>query len=96
MRLPLFHQESETGHMAGGMALQEGSLDMGPVHDPTRCAPRKVRPPHAQKRYTRVAVATLFLVVSTHHTQEKGRVNCTFRQWNAVKKPQTQHRSPLL
>ena len=59
MRLPLFHQESETGHMAGGMALQEGSLDMGPVHDPTRCAPRKVRPPHAGERTGKLYIQTV-------------------------------------
>ena len=50
MRLPLFHQESETGHTAGGMALQEGSLDEGPLRNPTNCAPRKVH--HMHRRCT--------------------------------------------
>lgn len=52
------------GHTVGGMALQEGSLDVGPLRNPMRCAPRKVHP-HAQKMHTRVAAAMLFLTVST-------------------------------
>lgn len=54
------------------MALQEGSLDVDPLRNPTRCAPRKVHP-HAQKMHTRVAAAMLFLSLNPTTCRRKDR-----------------------